>query len=145
MSGSGYRFHVPKGWRDVTSKLGRADVDRAAAADASVAGFRSNVNVVPVANQVAPGQLDIVVDGVRKKMLASAPSYAVLPRTVIGGTVAGHLGGIRTQGATRYWLEQFVLPDHARTLVISFSFSPKVPAASRARTIASVLVTWAWR
>lgn len=145
IAGTGYSFRVPSGWRDVTAKLGQPGVDRAAAASTPVGGFRSNVNVVRVPKAIAAGQLAAVVRSVRARMLGSAPHYAVRPPTSVDGTVGGHLAGVRTQGGTRYWLEQFVLPDARSTLVVSFSFSPRLPAADRSRTIDAVLASWRWR
>ena len=140
--GDDYRFRVPTGWRDYTKQLDDDRVDRAAA---SVRGSRSSVNVVLTDQSITSGQLDAVLETIRDKILPSAPAYEILPEVTVAGARAGHLGGLRTQDRTKYWLEQYVFGHGAHTYIVSFSFPPKVRAAARARTIGAILASWRWR
>ncbi|WP_310962368.1 hypothetical protein [Nocardioides terrisoli] len=145
VTGTGYRLRLPKGWRDVTSKL-KTDtgIDRAAGAVQSVHGFRSNFNVVVTDGSLTMAQLPTVTANIRQRMLSTAPKYAVLPQTRIAGSPAGHLAGLRSEVNKPYWIDQYVVlgPDHC--YIISFSFSPKVPTHQRQHTIDSVLTSWSW-
>lgn len=142
--GTGYRFSVPRDWRDVTARLDRDDVDRAAAAAVPDHGFDSNVNVVVTDGRVAPGQLPAVVGRIHDQMQSSAPGYRVLAPRTVAGVRAGRLAGVRHQGDASYWLEQYVFARGDHTYIVSFSFSPKVPAPQRSGTIESVLASWRW-
>jgi hypothetical protein len=146
VNGTGYRFRAPKDWRDVTSALsGNAGVDRAAGARRAEHGFNSNVNVVVTRGALTPSQVVTVTRHIRDRIRPSAPSYAVLPPVLIAGEPAGHLAGLRSGAKPPYWLEQYVLSHGTHAYVVSFSFSPRVPAAQRRATTASVLASWRWR
>jgi len=144
VAGTGYRFRVPQGWRDVTSMISRQGVDRGAAAAVPTHGFTSNVNVVIVQQKVPDNGLGQVVETIRKSATGYAPGYAVRAPTTVAGGVAGHLSGLRSQDGAKYWVDQFILPHDALTYVVSFSFSPRIPAATRTRMIAGMLGTWQW-
>ena len=148
IKGTGYSFAVPTGWRDLTARLrsSHLGVDRAAGSPNPVAGFADNVNVVLTGPSPAGRTaLDLAARQIQTALKPSAPHYAVLAQTTIAGSPAAHLAGFRTQGRTRYWLEQFVVVRPAHGYVISFSFSPQEKPAQRSPVIASILAGWRWR
>ena len=148
IEGTGYAFTAPVGWRDVTEKLKGTSlgVDRAAASTRPMGGFADNVNVVIAGGgQATPAQLDAAAQQIKQAMRASAPAYRILPRTSVAGTPAAHLAGMRTQGKTRYWLEQYVVVRSEAGYVISFSFSPVTPPARRQQLVRAILAHWSWR
>jgi hypothetical protein len=146
VTGSGYTFHLPHGWRDITSKLRRrSGVDHVAGALTAVGGFRSNVSVVVKPGGLSAPQVATVTRTILDRMRASAPHDAMLPPTTVAGSPAGHLAGLSHRATRPYWLEQYVVGHGDHTYVLSFAFSPKVSASERRATIDSMLASWSWR
>lgn len=144
--GRGYTFRIPQGWRDVTARVDhRGGVDRAAGARVADHGFNSNVNVVVTPGALTPAQIVQVTRSIEQRIRPSAPSYAVRPPVLVAGEHAGHLAGLRSRAKPPYWLEQYVLSHGHRAYVVSFSFSPRVPASQRRQVIDAVLASWTWR
>lgn len=146
ITGQGYTFRIPQGWRDVTARVDHhGGVDRAAGARVADHGFNSNVNVVVTPGALTPAQIIQVTRSIEQRIRPSAPSYAVRPPVLVAGEHAGHLAGLRSRAEPPYWLEQYVLSHGHRAYVVSFSFSPRVPAAQRRHAIDAVLASWTWR
>ncbi|MGN6250620.1 MAG: hypothetical protein ACTHNS_02270 [Marmoricola sp.] len=146
LAGTGYRFRVPAGWRDVTGTLDRTSgVDEAAGAREAVDGFNSNVNVVVTHGALTTSQVITVTASIRDRIRPTAPHYAVRQPVLIDGETAGHLAGLRSRAKPPYWLEQLVVSHGSHAYVVSFSFSPRLPASRRERLVASVLAGWSWR
>lgn len=146
LTGRGYSFRLPRGWRDVTRTVDhRGGVDRAAGARVADHGFNSNVNVVVTRGALTPAQIAQVTRSIEQRIRRTAPSYAVRRPVLVAGEHAGHLAGLRSRAEPPYWLEQYVLSHRRRAYVVSFSFSPHVPAAERHHVIGAVLASWTWR
>lgn len=147
ITGHGYSLSVPKGWRDVTGKLkaGAGQIDRAAADRSTTKGFAANVNVVITGGGAGTrAQLDAAAEQIRQAFKDTAPHYRVLPHATLAGCPAAHLAGVRTQQHTRYWLDQYIVIRRDKSVIVSFSFSPSVPATQRRKTIISILNSWKW-
>lgn len=144
ISGAGYSYRAPKGWRDFGSTLSAKGADSAAAALTPTHGFTSNVNVVIVDESFGRDQVDAVAERARDEVDAGSHTYKVLAPTTVAGSIAGHLGGPRTSSGATYWLEQYLISHGSHTYVVSFSFSPKVPGSERSKEIAEILASWTW-
>jgi hypothetical protein len=143
--GTGYSFHAPPNWRDVTSVGNRpAAVDRAAASTKSVHGFPSSVNIVLSRGGLDEAALSTMASNLEKSMRATAPRYVMRQNTKIAGLTAKHLSGLRSTSSKHYWLEQFIVGRTQHTYVITFTFSSRLTRAQRNDVIGSVFAGWQW-
>lgn len=145
VKGTGYTYRLPAGWRDTTRlvKARQPIVDTAGTERATTDGFADNITV---GFDTAPGAtLDSIEAAVPSRLRSLVPDLQVRRRVLVDGLEGVHHGGAARDGDRRFHLEQVVtLGDDSRLGVISFSFSPGVPAARRARLVDSVLASWSW-
>ncbi len=144
VAGTGYAFRAPARWRDVSKQVSARGVDTAVAAARATAGFTSNINVVISNESFAADQVEQFTENARVQVDGTTSDSVVEQPTRVAGAVAGHLRGMHNSGKTSYWLEQYLISHGTHTYVVSFSFSPKVPAAKRNHQVASVLASWSW-
>lgn len=145
MKGTGYTYRLPAGWRDNTKlvKARQPIVDTAGTEAETTDGFADNVTVG--FDSAPDATLDDIEAAVPSRLEDLVAQVRGRPRVLVDGVEGVHHGGPAVDGDRRFHLEQVVtLDDEFRLGVISFSFSPDVPAAERSRSVDSVLASWRW-
>ena len=146
LSGSGYSFVLPDGWRDATEQFREhREVIDAGAVNGDQAGeaFSDNVNVLRNADQdrLPPAQeehqfleeLRTVVDRVRLR-----------PSITVDGVAAMRLTGRTVAGEVTALIDQYIAFVAGTYFVVTFSHSAETPRTQREGEVASVLGSWTW-
>ena len=143
ISGDGYTYRAPKGWRDVTrgARSVQSMVDSAASEKAATGGFAENVTV---GFQASGASLDQLEEAVPARLGSMVKDLQTLPRVTIDGVESLHFRGPAVSAGTKYFLEQLDAVQDDRIAIIIFSFSRDLPAGKRDAVVSSVMASWKW-
>lgn len=141
ITGTGYRYTVPKGWGEPKADVGQSSTDSFAADLDDKDGFADNVNVLVVTTG------DVPADEIEKQAPAQLKSIggseiAVRDRVRIAGSESAHLSALRSASGAEYRIEQYYLLRSGKGYIITFSFSPDVSRSDREGLAGSVLSSW---
>lgn len=137
-----FSYVVPKGWTENNKAVPNAESVAADTEDKD--GFSDNVNVIRL--DPAPVEdLDELEDAaVQELKSSSAANVKLLERQAVDGSQGVHLSSGFSVNDKKYLIEQFNIPHEGVAYVVTFSFSPDVPAAEQRKLSQSVLATWKW-
>ncbi|WP_051551556.1 hypothetical protein [Nocardioides sp. URHA0020] len=143
ISGTGYVFHAPRGWRQPSRSPSGFDLDSFAVDPADRDGFTDNVNVIlSPAGDLTPAQAETLA---RRELAAgSFEDIVVQDRVDVSGSETAHLSASASTNGTDYAVEQFYPTNDGQTFVVTFSFSADLAGSERAKVTDSVLASWAW-
>lgn len=143
VTGTGYRFPVPKGWGVPEGVTAPSGTDSFAADLTDTDGFSDNVNVIALpTGAVTPEAAESQGPAGLKQI--GATKVTVADRATVGGETAAHLTASLKSSGQKYRVEQFYVPHDGKTYVVTFSFSPGVSTDDRAAVYSSSLAGWAW-
>jgi len=143
ISGTGYSYHVPKGWGRPPQEVPGFDPDSLAGDLEDEDGFTDNVNVIiSPAGELTPEQ----AEGAAQSELesAGADDPTVQDRLEVAGSESAHVTAGMSRNGNDYTIEQFYPSDDGRTFVVTFSFSNGLTAEERAAVTDAVLASWTW-
>ena len=143
ISGTGYSYHVPRGWGPMPSEIPGFDPDSVAFDLEDDDGFADNVNVV-----LAPGGTmtpDEAESAAQNELTSfGAENVTVNDRRTVAGEEAAHTTADFSMNDNEYTVEQFYPTSGDQTFVVTFSFSTSVTPPERAEVTEAVLATWTW-
>jgi len=106
-------------------------------------GFSDNVNVIlSPAGAISSEQIEDA--GVTELENAGAEGVEARPRIAIAGEESAHLTALFSTDGVEYQIDQYYPTHDGQTYIVTFSFSPDVPAADREDLAESVLASWTW-
>ena len=146
VEGKRYSYRIPTSWKAITkdAREVQKNIDTAAGEAQFSDGFQDSVNVT--FDKTAAGTT-------QEELAASVPDQLdklvkkldVRANVVIDGVEFIHYRGRLVNGASKYFLDQFVSIDESgRITIVTFSFSPDLAVKPRQKVVDSVLATWAW-
>ena len=143
INGTGYGYDVPDGWGSPPQEVPGFDPDSMAIDLSDRDGFADNVNVI-----LNPGRTRtprrLVLSAKKQLAAAGASGISIRDRVRVAGVMSPHLNAVMSTNGKSYTIEQFYPTNRGRTYVVTFSFSNKVDATSRAKVTHKVLTSWVW-
>lgn len=144
VTGTGYSYLAPKGWRPPSQKIPGFDPDSLVGDSADKDGFTDNLNVIRV-DPAPTDDADALESAAEKELkTARATGIKVLPQQQVDGTPAVHLTSGFSQNSVNYLVDQFSMIHGKVVYTITFSFSSTVPPERQDSVAQSVLTTWKW-
>lgn len=150
LSGTGYAFHLPRGWEQRTREYKRAEKEiEVAGADApDASGIADAVKVRVTDSAVAEPddtQLQEISTTITRELRTRIPKLVVNHPTEIADQPAlDHEGALAQQG-TPYYIHQFIAFKGGKAYAITFQFSRATTGKQRSEIIGPVLASWTWR
>jgi hypothetical protein len=146
LSGRGYTFALPQGWREATEQFQEyTELIDGGAVNAGQAGqpFIDNVNVLRNADQVElpPAQAE---EQFADELRTVATRVEVRPPVHVDGVEALHLTGRTDAGEVTALTDQFIVHVDGAYFVVTFSFGDGTPRAQRKDAVDSMLDSWTW-
>ena len=143
IAGDGYTYSVPKDWADITTRARslQASVDTAASEKAATDGFADNIST---GYQSTDAPLDDLEEAMPAQLKGLVDDLETLPRVTVGGVESLRHRGPAVSAGTKYFLEQFAVPQDGQIAIITFSFSRDLPERQRDAVVSSVMATWKW-
>ncbi|PUA80988.1 hypothetical protein C7S10_11400 [Nocardioides currus] len=134
---------MPKNWGKPGRTVPGFDPDSAAFDLRDTDEFTDNINVIASpTGRISPDEIE---DGVQEELeRTGATDVEVHDRVVIAGEESAHVSGGSSVNDVDYIVEQYYVSNDDQTFVVTFSFSPDVPAKKRTRVTDSTLSTWTW-
>ena len=143
ISGTGYSYHVPKGWDRPEKPVPGIDPDSLAGDLQDTDGFADNVNVIiSPAGVLSPDKAEDAAED--ELVTAGAEDTTVQDRVQVAGKESAHVTAQMSLNDNEYTIEQFYPSDSDHTFIVTFSFSTSVTPAERAEVTDAVLASWTW-
>lgn len=150
MSGTGYTYHLPKSWEDISGQLkkNQPGIDTGGRAKPTTPPFTANLNTLTTPSQISgePTQsdLDKLATQIKGEVASLAPSIKTLPRATIAGSPAVHQEGDATSQGTKFFLIQYFAVRNGANYGVTFAFPAKTSPAEREKVVQPVLASWSW-
>lgn len=149
LKGTGYRFHLPKGWEEHTAEYKRAEkeIEVAGSDVPDATGIADAVKVrVTDAKIDEPDedQLEEISKTVTKELSSAIPKLLVNDPIEIDGQPALDHEGAATADGAKYYTHQFIAFKDGKAYAITFQFSRAATGKQRAAVIEPVLASWKW-
>ena len=146
LTGEGYSFELPPGWRDATEEFQEySELIDVGAVNAEQAGeaFSDNINVLRNADQVAlpPAQAE---HQFAEELRTVAERVEVRRAATVDGVEALHLTGLTVAREVTAVTDQYIAYVDGAYFVVTFSFATDTPPVQRQEEIAAMLDSWTW-
>ncbi|MEP6817816.1 MAG: hypothetical protein ABI873_19935 [Marmoricola sp.] len=150
MSGTGYTYHLPNAWEDISAQLKRSQpgIDTGGRAKPATPPFTANMNTLTTPSRIsgAPSKsdLDALAAQIKQEVATLAPTVATKPQTTIAGAPAVHQEGRANSSGTKFYLVQYFAIYKGNNYGLTFAFPSSTNAAGRGRIVEPVLASWKW-
>ena len=146
LTGEGYSFALPDGWRDATHQFQEySELIDTGAVNGDQAGqaFSDNVNVLRNADQseLPPAQAE---HQFVEELGTVAKRVEVQTATRVDGVRALHLTGRTVAGEVTALTDQYIAFVDGTYFVVTFSYDADTPRSQRTGEVAAMLRSWAW-
>ena len=146
LTGEGYSFALPDGWRDATDQFQEySELIDTGAVNGDQAGqaFSDNVNVLRNADQseLPPAQAE---HQFVEELGTVAKRVEVQPSARVDGVDALHLTGRTVAGKVTALTDQYIAYVDDAYFVVTFSYDSRTPRRERQDEVGSMLSSWAW-
>ena len=116
-------------------------MDSAASEKAATDGFADNINT---GYQTSDASLDDLEAALPAQLSGLVDNLETLPRVTVDHVESLRHRGPAVSAGTKYFLEQFAVPQDGRIAIITFSFSRGLPEKQRDAVVSSVMASWKW-
>ena len=150
MSGTGYAYHLPKSWEDISAQLKKSQpgIDTGGRAKPATPPFTSNMNTLTTPSKISgtPTQsdLDALASQIKQEVASLAPNVKTRPVTTIDGAPAVHQEGQATSAGTKFYLVQYFAVHKGNNYGLTFAFAKNTSPADRTKVVEPVLASWKW-
>ncbi len=150
MKGTGYAYHLPTGWEDISAKLKQSQpgIDTGGRAKPATPPFTANLNTLTTPSKItgtpSASQLDSLAAQLKKEVVKLAPNVQTKPHTTIDGAPAVHQEGQANSSGTKFYLVQYFAVYKGNNYGVTFAFPAGTNPAARTKLIEPVLASWKW-
>jgi hypothetical protein len=150
MSGTGYSYHLPQAWEDITTQLksNQPGIDTGGRAKPATPPFTANMNTLTTPSKISgsPSQsdLDALAAQIKGEVASLAPNIATKPHISIAGAPAVHQEGNANSSGTKFYLVQYFAVYKGNNYGITFAFPKNTTPAVREKIVQPVLASWKW-
>lgn len=150
MKGTGYAYHLPKAWEDITAQLKQSQpgIDTGGRAKPATPPFTSNMNTLTTPSQISGKPSDKDLDGlaaqIKQEVASLAPNVETKEHTSIAGAPAVHQEGQANSGGTKFFLVQYFAVYNGNNYGVTFAFPSGTTEADRTKIVEPVLASWTW-
>lgn len=150
MTGTGYAYHLPDGWEDISTQLKQSQpgIDTGGRAKPATPPFTSNMNTLTTPSQISgtpsASDLDGLAAQIKQEVASLAPTVQTKPQTQIAGAPAVHQEGEANSSGTKFYLVQYFAVYNGNNYGVTFAFPSGTNEADRTKIIEPVLASWKW-
>ena len=150
MSGTGYTYHLPTAWEDISAQLksNQPGIDTGGRAKPATPPFTANMNTLTTPSKISGdpsnADLDALAAQIKGEVATLAPNISTKPRYSIAGAPAVHQEGAANSSGTKFYLVQYFAVYKGNNYGITFAFPTSTSAADREKVVQPVLSSWKW-
>jgi hypothetical protein len=150
MSGTGYAYHLPTGWDDISAQLKQSQpgIDTGGREKPATPPFTANMNTLTTPSQISgtpsTSDLDGLAAQIKQEVKSLAPNVVTQPHTTLAGAPAVHQEGQANSSGTKFFLVQYFAVYKGNNYGVTFAFPAKTTAAQRSKVVDPVLASWKW-
>lgn len=150
MSGTGYGYHLPDAWEDISAQLKQSQpgIDTGGRAKPATPPFTANMNTLTTPSQISgepsDSDLDALAAQIKQEVASLAPTVQTKEHTTIAGAPAVHQEGDANSSGTKFYLVQYFAVYNGNNYGVTFAFPSGTNETARTKIIEPVLASWKW-